>query len=445
MKRIAGTFFIILLSLSDYKSQNRSNKLLILQGTVYDKESGKVLDKASVQILNSGFATTTDKNGHFLLVLLRTKHLALKFSHLSYQSTVKECDTDSSSDTLSFRVYMNRKVFSIDSVTIVAHPHPDTVFGSPKFSIQDFEFYENGYLLLSFDKKTDKPYVRLADQSQHILGSVFVPDPIAEVKEFYRDYMGYVNLLCKKNIYRILIRNNAPLLASLPPEDYNALVKPVIDTLKGQLLFSNYSPDFPLFTYFSYYTHDSTHKEITTIENADLMHAYRFEYYSMKPREKLLARNIAAEYGIDKHRAAALISGFTQSMYYEPLYAPLFVIGDTLHVFDHYRDYLFHFNRYGQKTDSVKINYHHPKNWREWKNCMVKDIINNDIYAIYSHNGHQYLKQLNYRSGKEEGMYKIIHHSAGKIKVRDGYIYYIYRPFESLQEKFLYRERIVLR
>jgi hypothetical protein len=75
---------------------------------------------------------------------------------------------------------------------------------------------------------------------------------------------------------------------------------------------------------------------------------------------------------------------------------------------------------------------------------MVKDYTENAIYAIFDNSGHKYLKRINTRSGQEEGKYPIIHYSADKIRIRDGYIYYIYRPFQSVQEKFLYKEKITL-
>ena len=64
------------------------------------------------------------------------------------------------------------------------------------------------------------------------------------------------------------------------------------------------------------------------------------------------------------------------------------------------------------------------------------------MYAFFSKDQHHYIKQINYQTGKEILTYKLKHHSAQKIKIKDGYVYYVYRPFDSTQEKFLYRERI---
>jgi hypothetical protein len=48
-------------------------------------------------------------------------------------------------------------------------------------------------------------------------------------------------------------------------------------------------------------------------------------------------------------------------------------------------------------------------------------------------------------NGKVEGVHKFVNITADRIKIKDGYAYYIYRPFESTQEKFLYREVIQIK
>jgi hypothetical protein len=136
------------------------------------------------------------------------------------------------------------------------------------------------------------------------------------------------------------------------------------------------------------------------------------------------------------------MSGFTRSMYYEPLYAPLFVMKDTICIFDHHSDFLFHYTKNNQLIDSVAINYHHPDKWKEWKRKLLVDDEEAAVYAYFSKDGHHYLKKINYQSGKITLTYHLQNHSADKLKIRGGYVYYIYRPFGSTQEKFLYRERI---
>ncbi len=157
---------------------------------------------------------------------------------------------------------------------------------------------------------------------------------------------------------------------------------------------------------------------------------------------QLEARRLADYYKTDVHIVAALMSGFTQSMFYEPLYAPLFIINDTICIFNHHNDYLYHYGKDNNLLDSVKINYHHPKNWREWKKKLFVDEAQNKVYAFFSKDEHHYIKQIDFRTGQAVLTYKLKNHSAEKLKIKDGYVYYVYRPFGSMQERYLYREKI---
>jgi hypothetical protein len=172
------------------------------------------------------------------------------------------------------------------------------------------------------------------------------------------------------------------------------------------------------------------------------MKLYNLEYYYLPSRAQLEARRLADFYKTDKKIIAALMSGFTQSMYFEALYAPLFIINDTICIFNHYTNFVYHYTKQNKLIDSVTINYHHPNNWHDWKKQLFVDEIENKVYAFFSKSQHHYIKQINYQTGKEILSYKLQYHSAEKIKIKNGYIYYVYRPFESTQEKFLYREKI---
>jgi hypothetical protein len=57
-------------------------------------------------------------------------------------------------------------------------------------------------------------------------------------------------------------------------------------------------------------------------------------------------------------------------------------------------------------------------------------------------NGFYYLKQVSLYSGKIIASYKLTNQYVDQIKVKNGYVYYVYRPFESLQEQFIYKELI---
>lgn len=426
-------------SLTNFKSQT-----MRLYGKITDSKTNLGIQGALVQLLNSNYNTVSDKNGNYQLSFPKKQHISLVAKHISYKTSVKELDLPENKDSLFITVSLKEKEFILDSVTIKARNKPDTLVYSGRFSIYDYDFYEDNFILLTAEKNLNKAELKLATYNGRIINSCKIPTGSGASKELVHDYMGFTNLICENAVYRIVIYNNSIVTFSLKPEDFNAFVKPIIDTVNGKLIFSDYYKEYPMFNYFSYDEQLKQQDKITTISNADLLKLYNMEYYYLKPRDRLNAMAIADEYKIDKKVAAALMTGFTKSMFYDPLYAPLFILKDTISVFDHYKDMLFHFDKYGKKLDSTAISYNHPKNWREWKRLMLKDDIENTIYAVYEKNGHKHIKGIDYHNGQEKGKYKLIFHSADKLKVRDGYIYYVYRPFDSTQEKFLYREKINL-
>ncbi len=332
-----------------------------------------------------------------------------------------------------------QKTVDLHTVTVSAERKVDTVFGTWKFSVADYEFYDDKLVLLAFTKNMSKSKVVLVDASQRILSEFELPDV---AQKLFKDYMGYINAVCESNVYRIKIKNNTIGLASLPVGDFNAKIVPCIDTIGHDIYFSSYSKDYPEFTYYAYNTADSTVHPFKTVTDQEELKEYNMEYYFLKPKQRLEAIKLADEYHVDKHRVAAIMSGVTGSIFYTPLYAPLFVINDTVCVFDHYNDAILTYNTRHERLDSVSIDYNHPKNWREWKHEVIVDKLNHKAYALYQKNGFYYLKHIDMKTGKIIGTFKLTNQYVEKIKIKDDYVYYIYRPFESLQEQFVYKELI---
>ncbi|MDQ3046335.1 MAG: hypothetical protein M3R27_02225 [Bacteroidota bacterium] len=327
----------------------------------------------------------------------------------------------------------------LKEITVLGNRDPDTVFGTWKYSVCDFEFSDDRLIILTFDKKEEDKTIRLVDASQKVLSSFRIPDV---ARELYKDYMGYINVMCKEHIYRVKIDGDKIGLISLPAGDFRALVMPCVDTIENSVYFSDFQPDYPQFSYYAYNRTDSVLTKVKTVSDAEILHGYNMEYYFLKPKERLQARNLADYYGVDKHRVAANISGLTSSVFYTPLYSPLYIIRDTAMIFDHCSNAILKYNKQLALVDSVPVNYHHPVKWKEWKNKLIADKETGKVYAVYQRSGFTYLKEIDLQTGKLTGSFKLIHRSADRLKIRNGYVYYVYRPFESLQEKFVYKDLI---
>ncbi len=72
-------------------------------------------------------------------------------------------------------IIAQRKI-DLHQVEILANRKADTVFGTWKFSVADYEFYEDKMVLLTFTKNMSHASVNLVDEAQKVLSSYNIPD-----------------------------------------------------------------------------------------------------------------------------------------------------------------------------------------------------------------------------------------------------------------------------
>jgi len=181
-------------------------------------------------------------------------------------------------------------------------------------------------------------------------------------------------------------------------------------------------------------------KVILDIQDDLMMELYRSEYKWVDVRTKLWAKNLENQTGID----AEIYVGanvFTQSLYYEPVYAPLFLVQDTLYIFDYPKDMLRVFSIDGKLLRSVPIFHHYHSRQTGFKKNLQQDRKTGQIYTLYEQEGHAYVGLVDLRTGMVTQKVKLAFRYVEKIRIYDNEIYYIYRPFESTQKKFLYKQK----
>jgi hypothetical protein len=175
-----------------------------------------------------------------------------------------------------------QKTYDLNTVTVSDQKRVDTVFGTWKYSVADFEFMDDKLLLLTFGRNLEHAAVRLVDVSQKVLSSVDLPD---EAQKLYKDYLGFINVMCVNHIYRITMVEGELHLASIPMDEYNQVIVPCIDTIEKDIYFSNYQKDYPEFTYYAYNQENKTAAAIRTVSDKEVMKGYNMEYYFLKPKD----------------------------------------------------------------------------------------------------------------------------------------------------------------
>lgn len=430
--------FLILIFLTLFSE----SQTVVVKGKVIGAADKAGIQNVQIRVANTTLGSISNANGEFEIRVVARPVLVLQFHHLSFEFATQTLQLKKTDTVVDVTQYLKIKNYLLDTVAVSARQLPETLVGKAHYSIFDFDFTDHGILLLTAEKTLKKATLRFSDFDGTILSEKKIPEIAGAASHFFHDYQGYTDLVTKDSVFRISVFNDKIELTGIRNSDFTMFVESVVDTVNNSLLWTTRNNHYPELEYYSHKTGDSVSRFLKKISNGDLMQLYRLEYYYLPSRAQLEARRLAEIYKTDKHIVAALMSGFTNSHYYEPLFAPLFVLRDTICIFDHYRNTLFHYDKNSVLIDSVAINYHHPKRWNDWKKQLFVDPSKNNVWAYFSHDGRHYLKQINWQTGEIISTYKLQNHSAERIKVRDGYAYYVYRPFESTQEKFLYRERL---
>lgn len=434
MKRL---LLIILAGLFLHMNQAWSQSEIILCGRLIDADSVPV-KSCKIGVKNTSIATLSNNKGSFVFnsKFKSSDKITLVVNDMNYESFEKPVDFslyNPKDDTVQVILMLSTREIE----TFDVYGKPKVVFSSDKVNVSDWQFVDDRLLLLTYEKRPgDQVKLILTDESQEILSSYLVQDDAQKIE---KDYEGRFHLICETKSYAITLYQKQIYLLPENMEEYDKFIKPVEARTDEQVYFSNYSWHYPAFNYYAYSEADSSYKSLRYIEDKFLLDLYRAEYKYVDTRLKLEAYRMQLRTGIDKEIWAAVWNGFPNSLYYKPLYAPMFLRNDSVMVFDHYANKLFVFDAFNEPLDSININYHLGKEGDNWKKQLLMDNVTKKIYSVYAKKGNYYLTELNSK-GQSLKSTELKYKYPEKIKVNNGYVYYNYRPFESQQNKFLYRQ-----
>ncbi|MEN9700049.1 MAG: hypothetical protein RLZZ301_1247 [Bacteroidota bacterium] len=412
-----------------------------------DSKSGEPVPNANCFLSHIGdtvFSRVSDANGRVLFDLTpfykpgETLHIT--YLHAIYQKGNRSFLYPVGQDTVQAEILLKReRIQEIKEITVSAVSKPDTVFESKIYSVADFELLENDQLLLlTYDKQLQKGAQLQLFDTEKVCAAKELPE---QANYLVRDYQGNVHVVCQAHVWGVRVDSASLELGEIPKDYFFKYIAPIIDTNALKVYFSNYNAYYPAFDYYIFNRSDSSYKTILQIKDDFMMELYRSEIKWVDVRTKLWAKNKAQEIGLD----AEVIIGakfFTQSLYYKEVYAPMFQRNDSIFIFDYPKDLLRIYNANGLLLTEVPIHHHYQAKETGFQRQLIQDRKTGGIYAVYQREGSCFLGLVNCQTGAVSAQYKLGFRYVDKIRVHNNQAYYIYRPFESTQKKFLYKERI---
>ncbi len=426
----------------------------VLEYHFIDKKSGEDIQNVKVFFQIWSTANNIKKDTSFALIsnqkgkvifpkntFLLNSLISLKASHPLYQDVIQSKRIGIfKTDTLSIEIEMKSDdQQQIKEVIIKAPGIPDTVFQSEKLSVADFEIQKDGrIILLTYPKQLKKGGDILLFDGQDVLATFPVED---KPQKLIRDFRGNTHVLCENSIFTLQSQKNNLFLASIEKDYFIKYIVPIVDTNRTKMYLNNFNEVYPAFDYFTFDKFDSSYRKLMHIEDEWMMELYKSEYKWMDVRTKLWAKNKEYETGIEAEIWVGA-NYFTQSLYYKEAYAPLFHRNDSLFIFDYAHDRLTIFSSWGRALDTIPIYHHYNPAKTGWKKNIIQDKETGAFYGVFELNGFSYLGLIDVLSGKITNKVKLAFKYVDKIRVNNNFVYYVYRPFESTQKKYLYKEQL---
>lgn len=334
----------------------------------------------------------------------------------------------------------------------VGRAGPVVVFQRPDLHAADLLVNDAGLWVLAYEHprllraESDAEKEILRDVRLVLLDTLFnevascnVPGDVLGLRH---DLRNDVVIEGTRHAFRVDRTGAAIALHPFGLQELRRSVLPWTDSIPGWALGSNANADYPALDHLAYKPKAGTVRTICTVVDSFMMDLFRSSYKYLKGPDKVVAMNLATELGVDKETVAGFMSGFSHNCWYQPLYAPLFVVGDTMLVFDHAGGRMRKFAHSFSEGRPVPLAYANPGEARNWTGRLVQDRATRQVYAEFQRHGTTWLRSIDPVSGRLGDPYRLAVRYPGHVQVHAGMVYYIWRPYRSLQKRTLYRERM---
>ncbi|MEO8588504.1 MAG: hypothetical protein ABI432_03975 [Flavobacteriales bacterium] len=442
---------LVLALLVLHKTAEGQEKLLT--GMVVDSISGSALEGAEVRVLGSAISVITDVHGHFRIPWDHRAPISILATHLGFVPVdlLLPPGDVKLGETLLLR--MAPAVIELDPFNFV-RPPPEVVFQRDDLHVGAYFANDDGLWVLVYAKpqlwhsEGNAGEQVLRGARLYLLDTLFnerfsCPLP-SDARGLYHDHNQRAIVEGMTDAWVAEVRSMADgeegiELGRIDRTTLHEAVLPWTDSIPSYLLGSNISPMYPAFDHIAYDPGTASSRLICSVEDTRLMDLFRSQYKYMSGHDKVVAMDLEQELGVDREVIAGYMTAFYNDPYFDVPYAPLFVVNDTLCVFDHYRERIRRFAPDLTALDEITMTYQKE---RTWKTRLLQDAVDGRIYAQFARGVHTWLREVNPGTGGLGRVITLTYPFPEEVQVHDGHAYYVYRPYGSLQHRTLYREAL---
>lgn len=450
MKRLFTVFFCCLCA-TLMEAQSGSWHLT---GRVYG-EGGDLLPGATV-VIDKTVQVVTDSGGFFDLRLSqRPEEIIVR--HIGYFPQRMRFDTvvfsDNSARLLFFLV---SNAVALPEVAVAGKPVETLFQENFQTNLIDYAFAGKDLLLLVREGK--KYFLRLATDAGRVLAEMRLPPE--HFTQLHQSCTGDFHVAGDTWAWEVALRSaRIDTLPRYPASRFYALVEPCVLIHNDLYFFREMGPfrQSVRYVYFDLhqqrhllaYIRDAAAEEQLLRRYREILTAYMQTIPDVDRDDILAGKSPLANpaYAMKPENLAkmaetnALVGaiGFFNVLAADSVYAPMFMTGGKLCIFDHVNDVLLRFQPESLDDSPVKIDYHRAPGWRKE---VIPDVALDRVYGRFSGKGGALvLKEIDTGSGRVRREYapEIAPYLADRFQMRNGYLYFIGQPEASVPNRRLYK------
>jgi len=441
---LALTLLFLLLFTLNTLGQERH----LIHGIITEKESDLPLAGAHVLIEGSSFGTISGPDGSFRLSITEFP-IKLKVTHIGYEDRFFSVTEDLKDEILVLSLNFSAEM--LEGVTI-SDKKAELIFKDDSYSVLDFEFHENGLMLLIFRNRLKRAeLVLLSNMNDTLALLTELPGRAASLHHDCLDHIHYVatdtayqiqftgnelKLLYPTDI--IIFRPVARAFTAYHEDNYYFAISRSHDQVIEYIRYDSVADDYMPFKVVAdskklkiLKDNPGHHGLLGSFRNDDLAFALLLMGADETLKEQRDRLKASRDISIEAH--------YLKKMVYTPIYAPMFKSGEQMIIFNHPESKIEFLNHYGQLKATCPIEYHHKKDWYA---LILKDEIRDDYYTVYLHANRASLHPLDIESGSMGEANILFYPYVKKILVRNGYAYFTYRQPGSIDRTMLFRQKL---
>jgi hypothetical protein len=411
----------------------------ILRGKVYSGHFKSALRKAYVR---SGMKSDkTENDGSFELEI--TPYEPLQISHVGYDNL--SIPYEEIRGKRNFEFYLTPASSSITKT--IKNEEFERIHEGKFEVLRDYTFMNDTLLILSYmnsqsgPSRDDKVYRNCAlsffDYGE-LVERIILPDNVNRIRT---DVRGGIYLVGGSFCKYLNRRDNQLKVEDFDYEVFKQQVDPIFGAGDNAYYYKEFFDVIPMISIVEY---DFTTKEsriVKFIKNREYFRFINKDFAMLSPPEKKMAVELEEETNLNQRLFAPYLRSFYLDRNTALPWVKGFVEGDSLLVFDYQNRHVYIENVKNGQVDSLGI-YQFDID-KEKLLDIIRAEGSQAYYVLHDRAGVRYLRRLDIKTMALGRPFQLFYPFVRRIRIIDGYVYYLHTPPKEIGEKLLLREKLI--